>query len=164
MSTTYSSEAVSHALHASPRQLQWWDEHGLITPEHVGHRRNYSERDLIAVSVVIKFRKAGISLQKSRKMITLVYRHATEIQAKLAAGAPVYLVARLGTNQAAIVYTHAAAVVEAVAAGQVMFIEIGPELQNVRANPAGFEPRQRSPKTPRQKFLKSLTRRRRAEK
>lgn len=162
MSATYSSEAVTNALGVSPRQLQWWDEHGLITPEHVGHRRNYSERDLIVISAVIKFRKAGISLQKSRRVIMLLYRNAREIQAKLTAGAPVYLVARPGTNLASVHYTHAAAVIAAVAAaGPVMFLEIGPELQNIPANPERtlHTPRPH-PGRPRAKFLKSLARRR----
>lgn len=162
---TYSTEAVSKALHATPRQLQWWDEQGLVQPAHVGHRRDYNEDDLIVVSVVIKLRRAHIAPARCQQVITLLYRHAEEIHRKLAAGAPVYLLTRLTRPSrsvqvlAALHYTHAAAVIDALRWGPVLLVEIGPELQNVRANPGLAAPRPRGPRP----AVPSQPRRQRAE-
>ncbi len=38
---SFSSEEVATLARVTARQLQWWDERGVVSPEHQGHRRRY---------------------------------------------------------------------------------------------------------------------------
>ncbi|MGB9237105.1 MAG: MerR family transcriptional regulator [Terriglobales bacterium] len=64
------------------RQLQWWDERGLVTPNHQGHRRIYSWDQLVTASVISQLRRRGFPLQRVRKVIAFLSR---EFGASLAA-------------------------------------------------------------------------------
>jgi DNA-binding transcriptional MerR regulator len=54
------------------RQLQWWDERGLVTPEHRGHRRIYNWDQLVTAAVVFQLRRRGFSLQRVRKVVAFL--------------------------------------------------------------------------------------------
>ena len=43
----------------TPRQLQWWDERGVVKPEREGHRRLYSMNHLTEVAVICELRRKG---------------------------------------------------------------------------------------------------------
>jgi DNA-binding transcriptional MerR regulator len=58
----------------TPRQLQWWDERGIVSPEREGHRRLYSLDDLAEVAVLVELRKKGFSLQRVRKVMRFLQR------------------------------------------------------------------------------------------
>jgi DNA-binding transcriptional MerR regulator len=58
----------------SARQLQWWDERGIVVPAREGHRRLYSLDDLAEVAVICDLRKRGFSLQRVRKVIHLLQK------------------------------------------------------------------------------------------
>lgn len=58
----------------SARQLQWWDERGIVVPAREGHRRLYSLDDLAEVAVICDLRKRGFSLQRVRKVIRLLQK------------------------------------------------------------------------------------------
>ena len=62
----FSSEEVAALARVTPRQLQWWDERGVVSPEHQGHRRRYRLEELIEVAVIAELRSKGFSLQKIR--------------------------------------------------------------------------------------------------
>jgi DNA-binding transcriptional MerR regulator len=51
------------------RQLQWWDERGVVKPERQGHRRLYSMQNLTEVAVICELRRKGFSLQGVRKVM-----------------------------------------------------------------------------------------------
>jgi DNA-binding transcriptional MerR regulator len=51
------------------RQLQWWDERGLVVPARQGHRRVYGWDELVTVAVICQLRRRGFSLQRVRKVI-----------------------------------------------------------------------------------------------
>jgi len=51
------------------RQLQWWDERGVVKPERRGHRRLYSMQNLTEVAVICELRRKGFSLQSVRKVM-----------------------------------------------------------------------------------------------
>jgi DNA-binding transcriptional MerR regulator len=51
------------------RQLQWWDEQGIVVPDRAGHRRLYSLADLSEVAVICELRDRGFSLQRVRKVV-----------------------------------------------------------------------------------------------
>jgi DNA-binding transcriptional MerR regulator len=65
----YSSNQVSKITGVSLRQLQWWDEQGVVSPVQRGHRRMYQIHEVIEVSLITEFRAKGISLRKIRKVL-----------------------------------------------------------------------------------------------
>jgi DNA-binding transcriptional MerR regulator len=58
----------------TPRQLQWWDERGVVVPRREGHRRLYSPQALAEIAVICELRRRGISLQKVRKVVRLLQK------------------------------------------------------------------------------------------
>ncbi len=58
----------------SLRQLQWWDERGIVVPSRAGHRRLYSMEDLAEVAVICDLRQRGFSLQRVRKVVRFLQR------------------------------------------------------------------------------------------
>jgi DNA-binding transcriptional MerR regulator len=56
------------------RQLQWWDERGVVKPERVGHRRIYSIQNLTEITVICQLRRKGFPLQGVRKVIRFLQR------------------------------------------------------------------------------------------
>ena len=71
---TFSSEEVSQLASVTPRQLQWWDERGVVSPQHQGHRRRYRLEELIEVTVIAELRQKGFSLQKIRRVLRFLQR------------------------------------------------------------------------------------------
>jgi len=74
MKESFTSRQVSQRTGLTPRQLQWWDEQGIVVPARVGHRRMYSARDLAELAVLGDLRRRGVSLQRIRGMISLLRR------------------------------------------------------------------------------------------
>ena len=70
----YSSKQVMALTGISARQLQWWDERGIVVPERHGHRRLYSVEDLAEVAVITELRRRGFSLQRVRKVLRFLER------------------------------------------------------------------------------------------
>ncbi len=58
----------------SLRQLQWWDEQGVVSPVQRGHRRLYQMHEVIEVGLITELRRKGISLQKIRKVLAFLNR------------------------------------------------------------------------------------------
>jgi DNA-binding transcriptional MerR regulator len=56
------------------RQLQWWDERGVVKPERQGHRRLYSMRQVMDMAVICELRRKGFSLQGVRKVMRFLQR------------------------------------------------------------------------------------------
>jgi len=74
------------------RQLQWWDERGLITPEHQGHRRIYSWDQLVTAAVIRQLRRRGFSLQRVRKVVGFLEREfGTSLAATVRAASEYHL-------------------------------------------------------------------------
>jgi DNA-binding transcriptional MerR regulator len=69
METSFTSREVVDFTGITPRQLQWWDEQGIIVPQRHGHRRLYSVADLTEVAVICQLRNRGFSLQRIRKLM-----------------------------------------------------------------------------------------------
>ena len=69
MADRLTSNEVAALASISLRQLQWWDERGLVVPAREGHRRLYSLDDLAEVAVIAELRRKGFSLQRMRKVV-----------------------------------------------------------------------------------------------
>jgi DNA-binding transcriptional MerR regulator len=70
----FTSRAVVELTGISPRQLQWWDERGIVVPARDGHKRVYSFDDLAEVAVICELRERGFSLQKIRRVVRFLQR------------------------------------------------------------------------------------------
>src|ERR1700685_3479593 len=69
MQDRFTSQQVIALTGVTPRQLQWWDERGVVKPEHQGHRRLYSMENVMALAVICELRRKGFSLQGVRKVM-----------------------------------------------------------------------------------------------
>src|SRR5277367_1409258 len=72
------------------RQLQWWDERGIVVPKREGHRRLYSTEDLAEVAVICELRQRGFSLQRVRKVMRFLQREFSKRLAETVSGASEY--------------------------------------------------------------------------
>ncbi len=70
----YSSHDVARVAGVSLRQLQWWDEQGVVSPAHVGHKRLYDPQEVIEVAVIAELRRKGVSLQKIRRVLKFLQK------------------------------------------------------------------------------------------
>jgi DNA-binding transcriptional MerR regulator len=71
---SFSSSDVSRIANISLRQLQWWDERHVVSPHHEGHKRMYSQEEVIEISVIAELRRKGFSLQKIRRVLRYLQR------------------------------------------------------------------------------------------
>ena len=87
----YTSKEVMQRTAITARQLQWWDERGVVKPEREGRRRIYSRQALAEVAVICELRRRGVSLQKVRKVMRLLQREFGKRLAQTAGGAACHL-------------------------------------------------------------------------
>jgi DNA-binding transcriptional MerR regulator len=74
MKQSFSSIEVVALTGITPRQLQWWDERGIVVPARQGRRRLYSVDDLAEIAVIVEMRRKGFSLQRMRKIMRFLER------------------------------------------------------------------------------------------
>src|SRR5512146_192383 len=74
MDQRLTSRRVIELTGITARQLQWWDERGLVVPAREGRRRLYSVDDLAEVAVICELRRRGFSLQRVRKVMRFLQR------------------------------------------------------------------------------------------
>jgi DNA-binding transcriptional MerR regulator len=74
MQDRFTSQEVIALTGITPRQLQWWDERGVVKPEREGHRRLYSMKHLTEIAVICELRRKGFSLQGVRKVMRFLDR------------------------------------------------------------------------------------------
>jgi len=74
MQDKFTSQDVIALTGITPRQLQWWDERGVVKPAREGHRRLYSMNHLTEVAVICELRRKGFSLQAVRKIMRFLDR------------------------------------------------------------------------------------------
>jgi len=86
MQDRFTSREVVALTGITPRQLQWWDERGVVKPERQGHRRLYSLNQLTEVAVICQLRHKGFSLQSVRKVMRFLEREFGQRLAEVADG------------------------------------------------------------------------------
>lgn len=74
MTRDFTSQEVVVLTGITPRQLQWWDERGVVQPLRRGHRRVYSVKNVTEVAVICELRRKGFSLQGVRKVLRFLKR------------------------------------------------------------------------------------------
>jgi DNA-binding transcriptional MerR regulator len=92
MQREFTSNDVIALTGITARQLQWWDERGIVAPVRKGHRRIYSWDELVTVAVICQLRRRGFSLQRMRKVIGFLRREfGTDIAAAVGAAGEYHL-------------------------------------------------------------------------
>ncbi len=71
---TFTSHDVTRITGVTLRQLQWWDEQGVVSPMQRGHRRLYQLHEVIEISLITELRRKGISLQKIRHVLKFLQK------------------------------------------------------------------------------------------
>jgi DNA-binding transcriptional MerR regulator len=94
----FTSRDVVELTGITPRQLQWWDERGIVVPARDGHRRLYSMEDLSEIAVICELRQRGFSLQRMRKVVRFLQREFDKRLAETVSGASDYHLLTDGTN------------------------------------------------------------------
>ncbi len=74
MQDSFLSHDVIALTGITARQLQWWDERGVVKPQRQGHRRLYSIENLTEIAVICELRRKGFSLQGVRKVMRYLER------------------------------------------------------------------------------------------
>lgn len=92
MNQRFTSAQVVKLTGITPRQLQWWDERGIVVPERQGHRRIYAWDELMTVAVICQLRRRGFSLQRVRKLIRFLQQEfGTSLAATVGAASEYHL-------------------------------------------------------------------------
>jgi DNA-binding transcriptional MerR regulator len=82
----FGSGDVCQLAKVTLRQLQWWDERKVISPQQEGHRRVYHVSDVIGMMVIGELRRKGFSLQKLRGIVRSLRRKIDERLGELLSG------------------------------------------------------------------------------
>lgn len=90
MHSGFTSREVVALTGITLRQLQWWDERGIVVPARDGHRRLYSAEDLTELAVICELRRRGFSLQRVRKVMRLLQREFSRRLAETVSGSSDY--------------------------------------------------------------------------
>ena len=90
MQQQFTSRDVVELTGITPRQLQWWDERGIVVPVREGHRRLYSFEDLSEIAVICELRRKGFSLQRVRKVVRFLQKEFGKRLAQTVSGASDY--------------------------------------------------------------------------
>jgi len=87
------SRDVARICGVSLRQIQWWDERGVVSPKHVDGRRVYSQAEVLEILVIVDLGLKGFSLQRIRTVVKAlqIARGQRLLQSALLSQRPVYL-------------------------------------------------------------------------
>lgn len=86
MKQRFTSREVAVLTGTTLRQLQWWDERGIVKPARDGHRRLYSLDDMSEIAVIGEMRQRGFSLQRMRKVIRFLQKEFGQRLAETVSG------------------------------------------------------------------------------
>ena len=89
---SYTSSEVARIAGVSLRQLQWWDEHHIVSPRQEKHARLYLPNEVLEISLIAALRRKGISLQKIRRVVRFLRKDTGKcLREPLAAGCEIHL-------------------------------------------------------------------------
>ncbi|MEV7548770.1 MerR family transcriptional regulator [Amycolatopsis sp. NPDC089917] len=91
-SSTLSVGEVAERFGLATHVLRHWESVGLLKPARSGDRRRYDDGDLYRVSVILRAKEAGLSLDGIREMFqkpaardAILRRHKEELTRRIAA-------------------------------------------------------------------------------
>ena len=71
MDIQYSISELSRDLGVTPRTLRFYESRGIITPRRQGTTRIYSERDRVRLTLALRGRRVGLSVDEIRQVIDM---------------------------------------------------------------------------------------------
>ena len=74
MEQRFTSSQVVGLTGITPRQLQWWDERGIVVPQREGRRRLYTLDDVAEIAVICALRRKGFPLQRVRSIMKFLQK------------------------------------------------------------------------------------------
>jgi DNA-binding transcriptional MerR regulator len=98
MQNKFTSREIVALTGITPRQLQWWDERGIVVPSRDGRRRLYSLEDLSEIAVICELRERGFSLQRMRKVVRFLQNEFGKRLAETVSGSSEYHLLTDGTH------------------------------------------------------------------
>jgi DNA-binding transcriptional MerR regulator len=98
MDQQFTSAQVVRLTGITPRQLQWWDERGIVVPKREGRRRLYSADDITEIAVICALRRKGFPLQKVRRIMKFLQRELGRRLAEAVSGSSDYHLLSDGTR------------------------------------------------------------------
>ena len=98
LAASFTSNQVIALTGITARQLQWWDERGIVVPAKQGHRRLYTFDDVAEIAVLCELRRRGFSLQRVRKVMRFLQRELGKRLAQTATAASDYHLLTDGTR------------------------------------------------------------------
>jgi DNA-binding transcriptional MerR regulator len=63
------TEQACEVTGLSPRQLQWNDERGYVSPLHTSHRREYSRSEVLELILLYELRRRGIPRAAAKRAV-----------------------------------------------------------------------------------------------
>ncbi len=71
MDAQYSISQLSREFAITPRTLRFYETHGILTPRRQGTTRIYSDRDRVRLTLALRGRRVGLSLEEVRQIIDM---------------------------------------------------------------------------------------------
>ena len=90
MDDRFTAREVVRLTGITARQLQWWDERGIVVPRRQGRRRIYDFEDLAELAVISALRRKGFSLQRIRRVVRFLEREFAKRLAETVRGSSDY--------------------------------------------------------------------------
>lgn len=78
----YTTAQAARIACVTARQLQWWDEQGILSPCQVEHRRVYAPRQVMGAMLFRELQTRGFSLAAIRKVWLSAQRQGFEMPAE----------------------------------------------------------------------------------
>jgi DNA-binding transcriptional MerR regulator len=75
----YTTKEVSAMTQVKVRNLQYWDEQGLVSPVQEKHRRMYLPAAVVTLAVIAELRRKGLTLGAIRKISRVLKRKLSEL-------------------------------------------------------------------------------------
>jgi DNA-binding transcriptional MerR regulator len=92
MQGQFTSNDAMALIGITARQLQWWNERGIVASGRQGHRRVFNWDELVTLAVVCQLRRRGFSLQRMRKVIRFLQQEfGTSLAATVSASSECHL-------------------------------------------------------------------------
>lgn len=91
MEKQFTSAEVVKRTGITARQLQWWDERGIVVPQREGRRRLYSQDDIAEVAVICALRRKGFPLQRVRRIMRFLQKELGRRLSDVSSGSDYHL-------------------------------------------------------------------------
>jgi DNA-binding transcriptional MerR regulator len=92
MEQQFTTAQVVRMTGITARQLQWWDERGIVVPAREGRRRLYSQDDVAEVAVICALRRKGFPLQRVRRIMKFLQKEfGRRLSATVSSGSEYHL-------------------------------------------------------------------------